>query len=221
MRHSEALWIARQLMALPVSAHAPVLNVASSTAEFRERRHPHIDQVVFAPLRAAGIELIHTDMKEATGVDIPGDLRDPAVQHRLRNCGARTLLCCNLLEHVPDPIDLARVLTSLLSPGAVLIVTVPQSYPYHPDPIDTGFRPTPTELAGLFQGCQVLVAETLTDVTYARDLASQGLAGLRKGARSLVGALRPFHPIGRAQRDRLRWLFKPFKVSCIALRVTR
>lgn len=221
MRHLEALWIARQLAALPIGKYAPVLNVASSTAEFRQVRQPHIDTIVFAPLRAAGVEVIHADLKEAPGVDIAGDLQSFAMQERLRECRARTLLCCNLLEHVPNPGELARVLASLLSPGAILIVTAPHSYPYHPDPIDTGFRPTPTELASLFPDCTVLAAETITDVTYARELASQGWAGLRKGTRTLLGALRPFHPIGKAQRDRLKWLLKPFMVSCVTLRVDR
>ena len=36
------------------------------------------------------------------------------------------------------------------------MVTVPHKFPYHPDPIDTMFRPSPNELVGLFPNCHRL-----------------------------------------------------------------
>ncbi len=37
-----------------------------------------------------------------------------------------------------------------MGPGGLIFVTVPFSYPFHRDPIDTMFRPSPNELARLF-----------------------------------------------------------------------
>ena len=56
---------------------------------------------------------------------------------RLRSLKGKTILCSNLLEHVPSPSRMAERITGLVPPGGVLLVTVPNSYPYHPDPIDT------------------------------------------------------------------------------------
>ena len=52
----------------------------------------------------------------------------------------------NLLEHVTDARQLATNVQGVLSRGSWLVVSVPNSYPYHPDPIDTMFRPTVAEL---------------------------------------------------------------------------
>lgn len=218
MRPTEARWIAQQLLAYPPERISPLINVGSSTAEFRERRKPHIDAEIFAPLRAAGVEVIHTDLKQQPGVDIAGDLLDPAVQAQLRARRPRAALCSNLLEHVPSPVAFARAITALLEPGALVIVTVPRSYPYHADPIDTGFRPSPDELAALFAGCTVRRAEVVADTSYSQELRALGARrGALKGLRNLVGAMRPRGDVGRSQRDHLRWLFKPYTTTCVVL----
>jgi hypothetical protein len=217
MRPTEARWIAQQLATFPRARVSPLINIGSSTAEFREQRQPHIDALVFAPLRAAGLEVIHTDLKEQPGVEIAGDLLDPAVQERLRARRPRAALCSNLLEHVPEPAVFARAITSVLGPDAIVIVTVPRSYPYHADPIDTGFRPSPDDLVALFEGCTLIRGEVVADSSYGRDLWRQGARGLVKGVRGLAGALRPRGDVGRTQRDVLRWMFRPFTTTCVVL----
>lgn len=218
MRPAEARWIAAQLAALPRDQISPLLNIGSSTAEFRERRQPHIDGLIFAPLRAAGVEIIHADLKQQPGVDIAGDLADPQVQAKLRARRPRAAICSNLLEHVPEPARFARLVASLVEPGGVLVVTVPRSYPYHADPIDTGFRPAPEELVAMLPSCTVLHSEVVADGTYGAELRRQGKAGLLKGLRTIAGALRPRGDIARAHRDRLRWLFRPFTTTCVIVR---
>lgn len=214
MRPREATWIAQQLKGV----QGPLLNIGSSTATFRTQRQPHIDREVFAPLRRQGVEVIHLDLKAALGVDIAGDLADPSTQSEIMRRAPRAGLCSNLLEHVVDPAGFAQVIQRLFQAGAVLIVTVPHSYPYHADPIDTGFRPTPDQLAALFPACRVRAAEVLVDDTYGRELLRGGKAGAVAGVRTLIGALRPTE-VGRAQRDRLRWLFRPFTTSAVVLEV--
>jgi hypothetical protein len=219
VRPSEACWIAAQFAALPAERLSPLINVGSSTAEFREQRQPHIDRLVFGPLRAARVDVIHSDLKAAPGVDVAGDLMDAGVQAALRARRPGALLCSNLLEHVRSPAQVARAMTTLLGSGGVIVVTVPFSYPYHADPIDTGFRPTPAELAALFPGCDLVCGEIIEDTTYGRDLLAGGFRGMAKGIRGLVGALRPSGDLGRAQRDRLRWLFRPFSTTGVVLEV--
>ncbi|MBA3538037.1 MAG: methyltransferase domain-containing protein [Deltaproteobacteria bacterium] len=218
MRVAEARWIADQLATRSPESISPFLNIGSSTAEFREVKQPHIDRLIFAPLRAAGVEVIHADLKHAPGIDIAGDLMDPAVQSQLRARRPRAVLSSNLLEHVHEPERFARVIGSLLEPGGLALVTVPRSYPYHADPIDTGFRPTPDELARLFPSSTLVRGDVVVDSTYGQELAALGRAGIRKGVRTMLGALRPRGDSARAQRDRLRWLFRPFTTSCIVLR---
>jgi hypothetical protein len=218
MRPAEARWIAQQLAALPRDQISPLLNIGSSTREFREIRQPHIERLIFAPMRKTGVEVIHTDLKPEAGVDVDGDLMDASVQAQLRAHRPRAALSSNLLEHVASPAELARAIGSLVEPGGILLVTVPRSYPYHADPIDTGFRPAPKELAALFPGFSMLRGEVVADSTYGGELFGDGIAGLHKGLRGLIAALRRRGEVARAYRDRLRWLFRPFTTTCVVLR---
>lgn len=146
---SEARWIGNALASLPPESF-PLLNLGSSTLRFRREEQPYVEQKIFDPLRRAGMSVVHTDVKEAEGVDAVLNFLDPTDQVALRALGARSILCSNLLEHLAVSADQAlREITSLLPLAGHLILTVPHKYPYHPDPIDNGFRPGPTELAGL------------------------------------------------------------------------
>lgn len=218
MRPSESRWIAAQLAALPVASISPFLNIGSSTAEFRERKQPHIDREIFSPLRTRGVQVVHMDLKEAPGVDIAGDLGDPDVQARLRELQPKVVLSSNLLEHVREPEVFARVMRSLLAPGGFVLVTVPRSYPYHADPIDTGFRPTPEELAALFPDTRLVTGEVVADSTYGQELWRRGP---RRAARALLGALKPGGDAAKNRRDSLKWLVRPFTTSCVVLATSR
>jgi hypothetical protein len=125
-------------------------------------------------------------------------------------------VCSNLLEHLTDRAAFARAMTKILPAGGIAIVTVPRSYPFHADPIDTGYRPLPDEIATLFPSCTLVRGEVVDDTTYATELRQKGM---RRAFRSVVGAARPWGVAAKAQRARLRWLFKPFTTSCVVLRM--
>lgn len=218
MRQAEARWIGATLARLPLCDRGPLVNIGSSTREFREVKQPHIDHLVFAPLRAAGLAVIHTDLKMGDGIDVPGDLRDESVQSRLRAASPRVVLCSNVLEHVVHPHQVASIIESLLPRGGHAIITVPRSYPYHPDPIDTGFRPTPPELMSLFPSCSLVEGVVVEDRSFGHEIVRGGRAGLSKGTRTILGALRVGNEVARAQRDKLRWLLRPFSTTCILIR---
>lgn len=214
MRIEEAAWIAAQDMP------SPVLELGSSTAHFRTISQPHIDAMIHAPLRQKGIRVFHADLKAAPGVDIVGDFSDPEVTAELQAVRARTVLCSNMFEHVLDRAALARICDSCLEPGGTLIVTVPYSYPVHHDPVDTYYRPSPASLAELFPSYRVIKAEVVTSKTYFQELWA---ADTNWPLWALKSAWRLI-PIWRGLKTythmnhRMLWLFRPYKVSCVALR---
>ena len=202
-------------------AVSPLLNLGSSTLYFREVEKPHIQAELFGPLEAAGIRVFHSDLKQAEGVDLVGDLLDPAVRAALRARGFKSLLCANLLEHVRDPAAVAAACEEIVGPGGLILATVPASYPYHADPIDTFYRPAPAALAALFANSEPVRFELLEGRTYAADMKARGqsLGGeIGRTFRALLVA--PFRPKSlRARLSRWRWYARPFQVSIALVRV--
>jgi len=204
-------------------AVSPLLNLGSSTRDFRELTKPHIHEELFGPLEAAGIQVFHSDLKQAEGVDRAGDILDPAVRADLRARGFKCLLCSNLLEHVRDRAAVAAACEEIVGPGGLILATVPSSYPYHADPIDTGFRPSPAALAESFPGSQALLAEELVGRTYADDIRARGASLGGEIARTLGFALIAFaRPKGFAARaHRWLWYARPYRVSIALVRVRK
>lgn len=202
-------------------AVSPLLNLGSSTREFREVAKPHIERELFAPLAAAGVAVVHSDVKQADGVDVAGDILDQTVLRDLKGRGFRCVLCANLLEHVRDRAAVATACEEIVGPGGLIVATVPSSFPYHADPIDTGFRPSPGELAALFTGSEPVLIEEVTGRTYAEDLKARG-SSLRKelGATLRLALAAIVRPKSFAARiDRWRWYRRPFRVSIALVRV--
>lgn len=200
---------------------SPLLNLGSSTRAFRENAKPHIERELFAPLRAAGIEVVHSDLKQAAGVDVAGDILDPAVRADLKARGFRSLLIANMLEHVRDRAAVIAACKEIVGPGGLVLATVPSSFPYHADPIDTGYRPQPDELAAAFQGCEALLAEEVRGRTYKAEIAARGSSLWRELARTLGFGLISFaRPKSfRARLSRWFWYRRPYAVSLALVRV--
>ncbi len=170
---------------------SPLLNLGSSTGHFRKVEKPHIETELFAPLRDAGIEVVHCDLKPAEGVDVAGDILDPQVQASLATRGFRCVLLSNLLEHVTDRTAVAKACEAIAGAGGLVLVTVPSSFPFHADPIDTGYRPKPQDLAAVFAGSDAVLAEEVEGPTYRERLREEGRRRWRAAANDLVGACRP------------------------------
>lgn len=212
----ESLWLRDALNAVPVPELSPLLNLGSSTAYFRETVQPYIDREIFAPLRARGVRVVHCDLKQEEGVDIACDLLGDDAPKRIAAISPRAVLCSNMFEHVASrPIWAAR-LAELLPPGGLLILTVPHSYPYHPDPIDNGFRPDPAELAALFPGWAALSSAVVADKSFGQMIGEKPLYGVRMLLRSLIPWPRPRS--WRSAVGHWAWLFRPYKVTCLLLR---
>ncbi len=200
---------------------SPLLNLGSADARTREQIKPHIERELFAPLRAAGIEIVHSDLRPGPGVDVAGDIRDSDVQARLGVGRFGCVLIANMLEHVRDRAMIAAICEELAGPGGLILATVPSSFPYHADPLDSGYRPSPEALAAAFAGSEPLLSEEIEGDTYRDQLAARGesVAGALLGTALAVLAF-PVRPkAARARLSRWRWYRQPYRVAIALVRV--
>lgn len=219
MFEAEAIRLREILLAQ--SGVSPLLNLGSSTRAFREDAKPHIDRDLFGPLRAAGVTVFHSDLKQADGVDLAGDILDPAVRADLRGRGFRAVLIANMLEHVRDRDAVTAACEEIVGPGGLILATVPSSYPYHADPVDTGYRPDPAALAASFRHSELVLAETVRGRTYGEEIAARGSSVWRELCRTLgFGLISLARPKSfRARLSRWRWYRRPYRVSLALVRV--
>lgn len=214
MMRCDAEWLGRVLAGLSNAELSPLLNLGASTRHFRTVEQPYVQELLFAPLEARGVKIIHSDLKAADGVDISGDVFNDADFARLEAVGARAVICTHMFEHVLDREELARRLLALVQPGGLFFVTVPSSYHEHHDPIDTLYRPTPDELAKLFRGQEILQKAELVGDTYWVHVQRRPVTlFLRHFTRFFVPFL-GWHAWKRSMR-KLYWLFNNYKVAAI------
>jgi SAM-dependent methyltransferase len=230
MLPAEARWFAQQVATLGDDSLFPMLNVGSHTAEFRSKTQPWIDRYLFRPFAERGRKVVHTDIQNADGVDLVGDLTDPQFLSSVRAMKFRSVFCNNLLEHVPGPEKICHAMAAAVEPGGYLLISVPHRFPYHPDPLDTMFRPSPEELAKLFPKTEIVTHQKLTCgnlSTYAfsrffdNPRAMLGTIGERlrgKTAADRATAEQP-KPVAGSPLRFLPWLVRPFVQSCLVLRV--
>jgi SAM-dependent methyltransferase len=212
----EARWVGDRLAAYPARQISPLLNVGSSTREFREVAQPWTEQHIFAPLRRRGIEIVHLDARNGEGIDIRGDLLDDTDFARVASRPYSALLCCNILEHVTDPAEFARRCAGLVAPGGVIVVTVPRSYPHHGDPIDTLYRPLPEQAAALFTGTSLVAGEIIDVGESYRDTVRERPSIL---LRHVFRFPAPFLGLEKWRNSMRKpyWLFHNYLVSAAVL----
>lgn len=137
-----------------------------------------------------GVEWVGTDMEAGPNVDAILDVLQPlpeAFRGRFK-----TVLACEVLEHLPDPAALLTTAWDALQPGGYVLTTSPWAFPYHAFP-DDYFRVSPQALA-------LLMSRVGFD-----DITTQfGHTGLKiklddHGA-GAVDRFLPFHVYGRARR---------------------
>jgi SAM-dependent methyltransferase len=219
MRAEEAQRIAALVAGVDLPSDCVCLNIGSSTRRFRESEQPHIHTELIQPLEAAGVRFVHCDLKADDGVDLVGNVLDPEFQRRMADHRADILLCCNILEHLTEPQKFADACANLVRSGGYMVVTVPYSYPYHADPIDTMLRVDPAGLARFFPGWELAHGEIVESQTFLQEtLARTGGVGvlIKHLAKVMVPLYRPHQ--WRTKAHRTLWLFRPYKVSVALLR---
>jgi hypothetical protein len=215
MLMAEAQWIGRTLGQLDAEDLSPLLNVGSATATFREVVQPWIDREIVAPLVKRGVAIHHLDIQEGDGIDLHGDLTDDTFVAGLGSYGFRSLLCCNLLEHVPTPPAICAKLELLVPVGGYLFITVPNRFPYHPDPIDTMFRPEVPDIARLFPHCRLICGDVI-DCGTGWDYVDRNPITLFASVRRRLAGLGE-HGGVKGSASFFPWLFRRFRQSCTLL----
>jgi hypothetical protein len=212
----EANWFKEQLPALEAAQVFPMCNVGSSTAAFRNHDQPWIDELLFAPLSREGRIVKHLDMKPDPGVDIVGDLGNPEFLQRVASMQFKSVFCSNLLEHVVERDAICRTLLSIIPSAGFLFISVPFSFPYHPDPIDTRFRPNVEELTALFPGTRLVHSAVVVGDTFLKLRSRNSMTF----ALTLFRCLFPFYkPVGWwRNRGYLPWFFRRVSATCVVLR---
>lgn len=210
----DSKWLEGALSEFKNDELSPILNIGSSTKKFREIDQPHIYQNVFKPLESRGIKVIHADLKDAEGVDVAADIFDDEAIKKLLAYNPRSIICTHMFEHVQDREDLEKRLMSLLPKDGIFFITVPYSYHYHADPIDTMYRPSPDELAELFQGQKIIKKEVLIAGNYWEKIRKRPITLF---CRHFFRFFAPFAGLKQWKRSmrKLYWLFNPYKVSAI------
>jgi hypothetical protein len=211
---AEAAWLARRLERVPAERLSPLLSVGSGHSELRATQ-PWLERLIYAPLTRRGVRVLHHELEPAPGVDVVGDLTDPGFLERLGELKPRSLMCCNVLEHVPNPEAIAGTIEALVPSGGYAFVTVPRRYPYHPGPIDTMLRPTVEQLRGLFPALELVEgAEVRCESLLGYFLASPTkLSSLKRGVRTRAPA-----PARVPMQEALRMLVLCTAVSAVVLR---
>jgi SAM-dependent methyltransferase len=189
----ESLWIKKIFENLNISHIVEVLDIGSSTLQFRKQTQPHIYKNVFRPLLDKKASISYMDKKEGRGIDYVLNIESATYEQIGKNFDL--VLCCSLLEHINNPEKVCSLLVSLVKQSGFLLVTVPQCYRYHPDPIDTMFRPSIKTLISMFPEMEIIKKE----VVYIKEKNKYN-----------------FHKIS----ELLRYLIPKFnwKVNCLLMR---
>jgi SAM-dependent methyltransferase len=191
-----------------------LLSIGSGGSELRTTQ-PWIQRLVYEPLARRRVQVLHHELSPGPGVDVAGDLTDPGFLARLGDLEIRSVICCNVLEHVPNPAQVASALESAVAPGGYALVSVPRRYPYHPGPIDTLFRPTVHELRDLFPGLGYESGAEIRCESLVRYLLSSSTkwASVTRGLRT-----RPPAETRTRLRETLRMGLLSTAVSAVVLR---
>lgn len=194
------------------------LNLGSSTKRFREVTQPVIHSHIIGPIERTGCRVIHCDLKPDDGVDEVGDLLNADFQRRLIDYDPDLVICTNLLEHLRDPGGFASACGTILKKGGHCLFTVPSSFPYHPDPIDTMYRPAPAELAKVLPGWKVIASADVEAGNLREEIAAEPNAAaslVRQVARAAMPFYRPKQWYPAAHK--LLWLFRRYRVAAVLL----
>lgn len=145
---NESIWIKEKLKVVINAKAFHILNVGSSTLEYRTKFQPFIQQNIFSQIPNEKKNVIHLDMKAAAGVDLVGDLYDDQFLEKVKQLRIKSILCNNLLMYLDSSLrnKLAQIFFELLPADGFLIVTNSHIFPAAPDPKEAYYRADPEEM---------------------------------------------------------------------------
>jgi len=151
----EIKWTINQLNVHLAKESKTCLDIGSESIEYRTKYQPW-NQEFYDYLKSRGIQVKTMDMDKHANPDYLHDITNPIDGH------FDLVIATHLLEHVPI-LSLGKVaenIEQLVNKNGLLMVSIPQIYPYHAMPIDNGWRPIPKELVKIFHG-EVLATATI------------------------------------------------------------
>jgi SAM-dependent methyltransferase len=101
----------------------PILEIGSKAVSISEFRDYFSNQ-----------EFTGTDIEDGAGVDIVCDLTKNT--NELPKNYYKLVICCNVLEHVPNPWVMAKNISELVADNGVLYISSPWVWKYHKYPDD-------------------------------------------------------------------------------------
>ncbi len=121
---TDPLHIARRLLWRTIKEHADyargwVLDLGCGAQPYRNL-FQHVDRYVSFDL-SPGSQM---------------DVRGTALALPFLNSSFHTILCSEVLEHVPEPSQLLLEVERVLKPGGILMLTTPQTWGLHLEPLD-------------------------------------------------------------------------------------
>lgn len=216
MLEEEALWIAEKLTEFEADAVSPVIMLGSRLDLYGPGGQSFIYKHIISPCEQRGIRFIHSDLEDGEGVDIAGDIYDEETLAKLKQANARTVICANILEHVLDPNKLANRCIDVIETDGFAVFTVPHSFPYHPAPIDTQYRPNCDQIIEMLSDVEVISAEQVDCGSFLDQVIRSPFRFVKH-----VGQMLLFVPNYRRSLSafhRNMWLFRNYKVSCVFVR---
>lgn len=209
---TESYWY-KDIIEKHVKQNSLVLILGSSSKTFREIIQPYIYQNVYLALEKKNCNIVNVDLKEEEGVDISVDITKKEFIAKLQIMKADLIICSNLLEHIIDRDIFIDSVSAILKKDGMLIASVPYSYPYHSDPIDTLYRPTVSKLGNDFKMFQMLNGEIvksgmLYNIWYKKDPNYQRFLLL------LVASIRRILSLDMRKINLAKWLFIETSVTC-------
>ena len=215
---NESKWIGKKLLELIENKKVSnILNLGSSTGQFREVEQAFIYNNIFAPLKNTKAKVTHLDMKNADGVDLVGDITNKDFFNQIKNNKYNCIICSNLLEHIENPERIIDSIYNLLEQNGYLILTLPFNYPYHPDPIDTYYRPNLEEIKLTYNKFSYIKGETIVDnETHFSFLIKKPKSFIT----TVIRLILPFYKTNswKLMVNDLGRTFKPFSANCVILK---
>ena len=215
MHINECNWIYQNLRNYKINEISPIIDLGGSTEKYRTIDQPWLENDFYQKLRNKGVNILFSDIKKEVGVDLVGDIFNNKFVLSLKRSNFNCIFCCNFLEHVLDPKDLIDRCMSILPIGGILVITVPYSYPYHRDPIDTLYRPDIGELSKLVDSHEIISSEIISTGSYRDHIAKSPWKIFRH-----IRVFFPFLGFEKWKRSaiKLKWLFTNFKHTCMIVK---
>jgi hypothetical protein len=149
MLKNEAIWFGNAIKNIPIKKGTTILDLGSGGIILRNFRQPWINKYIFQQIKNRGGIIIHTNKLL--------DVCSKNFSKKITKMGVFDIIfATNLLEHVKNYKNAANNIRKIISIGGYLCVSCPREFPYHPDPIDNGLRPSLIELKNLFPKTKII-----------------------------------------------------------------